>query len=374
MEPLSLSLGEAKQNLNRWLSDPLKFYKYIIKVLSDENEFISNPFDNLNDEYSVTSMIRALVADVDIMCEQKNQLIENMSYITKLNLGSIDELQRQTLNNLREINIKFAMMSQQLYHLIEIQLTVVLSNYLENWKRNQLLHSLENTSCLQLEAIQKWCEELYKIISCCRECVGQVKDNQHYQIMNRDSCCGSLEDIHKKFSILLEKLFISSFVIEKQPQQVLKTNNRCKAVIRFLIGSAFAIESMSVKPIVKATVVSERNFKPVMEAMQQNLPYTANDNSIIEDNVAEIGYSSDSNGYIVDFRNMTLRKRVRDNSLERRENETVMDRKIALLFSSNLPGFPLITVRLTRIRIAKFHLLKEIFSLYSSMLCLFQLC
>lgn len=347
MEPSSLSLGEAKRNLNRWLSDPLRFYKYIIKVLSDENEFISTPLDNLNDECSVTSMIAALIGDVDIMREQKDQFIQNMSHITNLNLGNIEELQRQsTLNNLREIYIKFTMMSKQLYHLIEIQLTVVLSNYLENWKRNQLHHSSENTSCLQLEAIQKWCEELYKIISCSRKCVAHVKDNQHFQRMNWDSS-RSMEEIHKKFTELLEKLFISSFVIEKQPQQVLKTNNRCKTVIRFLIGRALAIESMPVRPLVKATVVSERNFRPVMEAMQQNLPYTENGNSIIEDNVAEIGYSGDSNGYIVEFRNMTLRKRVRDNSLERRENETVMDRKIALLFSTNLPNFPHITVRST---------------------------
>ena len=60
----------------------------------------------------------------------------------------------------------------------------------------------------------------------------------------------------KRTRILLGKTFCcSSFVIEKQPPQVLKTNTRFSATVRLLVGSKIRIHLQP--PIVTVSIISE---------------------------------------------------------------------------------------------------------------------
>ena len=56
-------------------------------------------------------------------------------------------------------------------------------------------------------------------------------------IPNQETSMNILPELSDGLNLLLDQLVKSSFVIEKQPPQVLKTNTRFSATIRLLVGT-----------------------------------------------------------------------------------------------------------------------------------------
>ena len=65
----------------------------------------------------------------------------------------------------------------------------------------------------------------------------------------------SISELCDGFTMLLDALVKSSFVIEKQPPQVLKTNTRFSATVRLLVGPKLNVHMSP--PVVTVSIISE---------------------------------------------------------------------------------------------------------------------
>lgn len=63
--------------------------------------------------------------------------------------------------------------------------------------------------------------------------------------------------------ILCVRFFLSTFIIEKQPPQVLKTQTKFAATVRLLVGGKLNVHMNP--PQVKATIISEQQAKALLK-------------------------------------------------------------------------------------------------------------
>lgn len=132
----------------------------------------------------------------------------------------------------------------------------VLGKYLSNWKINQgkTGNGAMPMSSNTLDMIQSWCEGLADIIWNTREQIRQVSKYKKQLGAEEPNLPDYLPGLHTEITNLLMNLITSTFVIEKQPPQVMKTNTRFGSTVRLLIGNTLNIKMNS--PVVKVSIVS----------------------------------------------------------------------------------------------------------------------
>lgn len=97
--------------------------------------------------------------------------------------------------------------------------------YFFSWKREQQLSGngmMFNSN--NLETIQEWCEHLAELIWLNRQQIKEIQILHQRPPVNQptDAITQLINDITQ----LLSSLVTSTFIIEKQPPQVMKTNTR----------------------------------------------------------------------------------------------------------------------------------------------------
>merc|ERR1712110_518587 len=119
-----------------------------------------------------------------------------------------------------------------------------LSEELMQWKKDQRQFEISELDKEQfeiygsdkLEIIKKWCEDLAEIICNMRQLAKQLEDLMPSKDVNV---------LLLKILTLLQNLVTGTFIIEKQPQQVLRTDrrpNNCNnfsAKVSLLVGKIF---------------------------------------------------------------------------------------------------------------------------------------
>ena len=146
----------------------------------------------------------------------------------------------------------------------EVQ-TVVLDQELISWRRDQRLagngYQLNPNT---LDYLQEWCEGLADIIWSMRQQVRQLEglrakltpDPQHNQV--------NIQDLLARITELLSNLVTGTFIIEKQPPQVMKTNTRFTATVRLLVGSGLNVHMEA--PTVSVSIVSEAQANQLLSS------------------------------------------------------------------------------------------------------------
>ncbi|XP_065220260.1 signal transducer and activator of transcription 5B-like isoform X2 [Planococcus citri] len=197
------------------------------------------------------------------------------------------------------------------------------------WKRNQQLHG--NGSDFDpghLDIIQSWCDSLAEI--------SWANQNQYKEMKRLAQMIGqfigetklvtnAIIELDGKFTELLSSLVTNTFVIEKQPPQVMKTNTRFSAKVRLLVGGKLNLYMNP--PQVKVSIISEQ---------QANILLTENIikgdvSGEILNNTGTMEYEQATKQLSITFRNMQLKKIKR---AEKKGSESVVDEKFSLLFTS----------------------------------------
>lgn len=207
----------------------------------------------------------------------------------------------------------------------------VLDVELEKWRRGQQLAgngvAYEGTS---IDEIQDWCEGLAELLWQTRILINRMK-------IQIETCSPSpyiTEHLYRfleKTSMLLVCLVKSTFVIEKQPPQVMKTNTRFTATVRLLIGSKLNVHMTP--PQVNVFIVSEHQVSSF--AGENNAGFSSHESAAGEilNNTGMMEYHQATRQLSAHFRNMQLKKIKRT---EKKGTESVMDEKFALLFFSRI--------------------------------------
>ncbi|CAA9998835.1 unnamed protein product [Nesidiocoris tenuis] len=124
----------------------------------------------------------------------------------------------------------------------------------------------------------------------------------------------------------IEEKVLHTFVIEKQPPQVMKTNTRFTATVRLLVGGKLNVHMTP--PHVKATIISEQQANALLKNEKAGKGDASGE---ILNNTGVMEYQVATRQLAVSFRNMQLKKIKR---AEKKGTESVMDEKFSLLFSS----------------------------------------
>lgn len=145
---------------------------------------------------------------------------------------------------------------------------VILNEHLPRWKlEQQFANNGSKIETYSLDQIQTWVEKLTSI-------TWRIRNQLRGLYLLFISKCG--QNVHRDFDILnqlgldvvksLETLILNTFVVEKQPPQVMKTNTRFASTLRFLIGSSLHIELLN--PTVRVHIFSESNARAIIQRQQ----------------------------------------------------------------------------------------------------------
>nr|XP_060503712.1 signal transducer and activator of transcription 5A [Panthera onca] len=117
----------------------------------------------------------------------------------------------------------------------------------------------------------------------------------------------------------------STFIIEKQPPQVLKTQTKFAATVRLLVGGKLNVHMNP--PQVKATIISEQQAKSLLKNENTRNDYSGE----ILNNCCVMEYHQATGTLSAHFRNMSLKRIKR---ADRRGAESVTEEKFTVLFES----------------------------------------
>uniref|UniRef100_A0AAY4D8F4 Signal transducer and activator of transcription n=1 Tax=Denticeps clupeoides TaxID=299321 RepID=A0AAY4D8F4_9TELE len=204
------------------------------------------------------------------------------------------------------------------------QQTVILDDELIQWKRRQQLAGNGGPQEGGLDILQSWCEKLADTIWQNRQQIRRV-EHLTQQLPIPGPTEELLSELNTTITDIISTLVTSTFIIEKQPPQVLKTQTKFAATVRFLVGGKLNVHMNP--PQVKAIIISEQQAKALVK--NEN---TRNDSSgDILNNNCVMEYHQTTGTLSAHFRNMSLKRIKRS---DRRGAESVTEEKFTVLFES----------------------------------------
>uniref|UniRef100_H2ZZY7 Signal transducer and activator of transcription n=1 Tax=Latimeria chalumnae TaxID=7897 RepID=H2ZZY7_LATCH len=233
-------------------------------------------------------------------------------------------LQREA-QTLQQVRLDLAEKHQKTLQLLRKQQTIILDDELIQWKRRQQLAGNGGPTEGSLDMLQSWCEKLAETIWQNRQ---QIRRAEH--LRQQLPIPGPVEDLLTELNAtitdIISTLVTSTFIIEKQPPQVLKTQTKFAATVRLLVGGKLNVHMNP--PQVKATIISEQQAKALLK--NEN---TRNDSSgDILNNCCVMEYHQTTGTLSANFRNMSLKRIKRS---DRRGAESVTEEKFTILFESH---------------------------------------
>ena len=203
----------------------------------------------------------------------------------------------------------------------------VLDNELIAWKREQQLAGNGLQMTLSLETIQEWCESLATIIWSTRQ---HVKELERLKTNLPDNATTPIttQQLTAEITDLLSNLVTGTFIIEKQPPQVMKTNTRFTATVRLLVGGQLNVHMAS--PSVSVSIISENQANTLLKASNQTQKRREDYSSgEILNGHGNMEFHAATRQVSVTFRNLQLKRIKRT---EKKGTESVMEEKFSVLF------------------------------------------
>ncbi|KAK6639420.1 hypothetical protein RUM43_007693 [Polyplax serrata] len=240
---------------------------------------------------------------------------DNMEQMLNQKVSAMVQLRMSLVDKLKET----------ISHLTTLQ-SRILDSELIRWKREQQLAGNGAHFNSNLDSIQEWCENLAEIIWLNRQQIKEAERLKQKLSLDPPGLVDVLPNLNNLVTQLLSTLVTSTFIIEKQPPQVMKTNTRFTSTVRLLVGGKLNVHMTP--PQVKVTIISEAQANVLLK----NDKMAKNEASgEILNNTGTMEYHQATRQLSVAFRNMQLKKIKR---AEKKGTESVMDEKFSLFFQS----------------------------------------
>lgn len=273
----------SKKLQQRFGRNPQSLHMHLSRCLQYELNLISGgqmPYQNaeiveINDKLDRITMKvamndeanRALKGSYEHFSLEYHDLMKNMAYVktltnpqeAEMKQAQVNEQQKRLNDHLNSIqNQKFQLISdvKALIDMMGHAHELIMVKQLRQWKINQGLAGNGAPFHNNLDTIQLWCEKLAENLWSTKMQI-QILSKMRQTInlpMEPSGAPDLLEPAKKEMTNLLVKLVTASFVIEKQPPQVMKTNTRFTATVRLLTGSKLNIQMNN--PVVKVSIIS----------------------------------------------------------------------------------------------------------------------
>jgi hypothetical protein len=211
-------------------------------------------------EYQLTPNLPNAI--IDQLMPNNFLITSNLNYCEELlknNKNDKEELQRQyqqiyiesllndelldttyVLNQLTGKLVALVENFRQVIALMQQIQTELLDTYLHEWKKNQKLAGNGSTKVISLNTIQRWCERLAKIVLDTREQMRLISNDNILSITDEQT--GLIYDwftnLDSELITLWTSLLKKTFIVEKQPPQVLKIGTKFESTVRWLLADA----------------------------------------------------------------------------------------------------------------------------------------
>ncbi|CAO1424827.1 unnamed protein product [Diamesa tonsa] len=199
----------------------------------------------------------------------------------------------------------------------------IIDKHLRKWRENQILgHSNEDQARENLNKIQNCCENLAKLLMLTRNKLKMKSIYDNFLNKLDNTIPWYLHQIYGDAGKLLENLVKHTIVVEKQPPQVLSSNETFSTNIRLLVGDALSIKNIN--PSVKVSIVSEQqaqSFKKIVKKPDLNCGKLKNCSGLIK-------YDNKSTKLVATFDALKVSK------ITKSEEDT--NEKFGLLFQSTI--------------------------------------
>lgn len=274
-------------------------------------------------QYQESLRIQAQLAQLAQLSPQdQNRILREQSLQQKRT--SLEGWLQREAQTLQQYRLDLAEKHQKTLQLLRKLQTIILDDELIQWKRRQQLAGNGGQSEGGLDVLQSWCEKLAETIWQNRQQIRRA-EHQRQQLPIPGPVEELLTELNATITDVISALVTSTFIIEKQSPQVLKTQTKFAATVRLLVGGKLNVHMNP--PQVKATIISEQQAKALLK--NEN---TRNDSSgEILNNCCVMEYHQATGTLSANFRNMSLKRIKRS---DRRGAESVTEEKFTILFES----------------------------------------
>ncbi|XP_053210534.1 signal transducer and activator of transcription 5B-like isoform X2 [Panonychus citri] len=307
-------------------------HNHLLKLMNDTDALqlqrgeISAHFENIN-------FLKLRLGEINRgLLSHRNRLTTNTC--SRMNdENTLMKLQRQRENlfsDLNALNMRFTEESEDwnrkctsLISQTKIIQTSVLDDWVESFRLTQ--QSAGNGAHFDnnLDLIQTFCETLGGI---------WLKLRTQLDLMSKYGTSRDAEYLEMRHEVdnMIGQLVKRTFIVEKQPPQVLKTQTRFPSTVRSLVGGLLI--SSQHQPIVRASILNESQARNLMQSSHDgNITLTDASSGAILNRESPIECHPTTKQFIANFRTMTLKKITRT---EKKGTESVMDEKFAILFQA----------------------------------------
>ncbi|XP_065195187.1 signal transducer and activator of transcription 5B-like [Sycon ciliatum] len=205
----------------------------------------------------------------------------------------------------------------------------VLDDELMKWSRAQQLHAVGGPPPGPLDQLQIWCQELADIIWRCRRQVQQMEHlKSHLSVTEGPDM--ELNELNLNVNNLLCMLVTRTFILDKQPPQVLKTMTRFGACVRLLAGSKLTVYMNHTE--VQAHIINEKQARNL--AKENTVPVKAEVSGEICNNTKVMDFNKSTGTLSAEFNNMSLKRIKRPDKKGPEHQLAVTEEKFCILFTS----------------------------------------
>lgn len=285
-----IRLNESARNFRQLFShNPVQLYSHLINCLQRERQCIAYPEDCVNvQDPEIAEVInglqqlqmyvranetenRNLVKDYEHLLLEIHEITKNKAQVEAIDNAQLREHALATLTQQElSVNGTVQLITGKRLNLVDkfrktIQLISqiqdkVLHKYLTQWKINQGFagNGASGMSASNLDTIQAWCENLAEIIWNTKDQIRLAMKNKSKLNIDEQNLPDYLPQSLVEVTNLLKALITTTFIIEKQPPQVMKTNTRFAATVRLLIGNTLNIRMSN--PLVRVSIISGKRI------------------------------------------------------------------------------------------------------------------
>nr|XP_048685932.1 signal transducer and activator of transcription 5B isoform X2 [Caretta caretta] len=315
------SLADAMSQKHLQINQTFEELRLVTQDTENELKKLQQTQEYFIIQYQENMRLQAQFSQLSQLGPQERMSRETTLQQKKASLEAWLHREAQTLQQYR---VELAEKHQKTLQLLRKQQTTILDDELIQWKRRQQLAGNGGPPEGTLDVLQSWCEKLAEIIWQNRQ---QIRRAEHLcqQLPIPGPVEEMLAELNGTITDIISALVTSTFIIEKQPPQVLKTQTKFAATVRLLVGGKLNVHMNP--PQVKATIISEQQAKALLKNES-----TRNESSgEILNNCCVMEYHQATGTLSAHFRNMSLKRIKRS---DRRGAESVTEEKFTILFES----------------------------------------
>ncbi|CAH3015821.1 unnamed protein product [Porites evermanni] len=304
---------------------------------SQKNDGLLKEIEQLKEQYVIKFQeVSVRIAQIDA---QKNQINSSTQMIEKEKKQRMEKLKQesdrlqQELSKMGEelsINKRLGFIESVCHHikkLSEVERSIF--EELAEWRHLQQ-RSLCGFPCPQaLDKLQEICEVLAELLWELYKQASQLDNLFHQAFQGNEIELKRMENVKISAKNMMQWFLSKTFIVERQPPQVLKKETKFGVVIRHLIGDKLNV--LVHPPEVSCSLLSEKQAQAFYTGKSPK-SVSANTNPVLN-HKKTLEFNQVTRKLIAEFKNLSLTKATRQGG---KNKEVVTEEKSALVFTTQI--------------------------------------